>query len=86
MAHRPRMVCLDIDGTTINHARELSPAVQEAVQAVADAGVHVVMATGRACVATMPIIRALGIEQGRAFGHGAGAAAVSRAANPRTPM
>nr|WP_311966399.1 HAD hydrolase family protein [Arsenicicoccus cauae] len=66
MRHGPRMVCLDIDGTTINHARELSPAVQEAVQAVADAGVHVVVATGRACVATMPIIRALGIEQGRA--------------------
>lgn len=60
------MVCLDIDGTTIDHAGVMSPAVREAVQEVAEAGVHVVMATGRACVATMPIIRELGISQGRA--------------------
>ncbi|WP_407568227.1 HAD family hydrolase [Arsenicicoccus dermatophilus] len=63
---RPRMVCLDIDGTTINHAGDMSDAVREAVQDVAAAGVHVVMATGRACVATMPIIRRLGISRGRA--------------------
>ncbi|MCH8611527.1 HAD family hydrolase [Arsenicicoccus dermatophilus] len=60
------MVCLDIDGTTINHAGDMSDAVREAVQDVAAAGVHVVMATGRACVATMPIIRRLGISRGRA--------------------
>ncbi|WP_409484374.1 HAD family hydrolase [Arsenicicoccus dermatophilus] len=65
-ARRPRMVCLDIDGTTINHAGEMSDAVREAVQDVAEAGVHVVMATGRACVAAMPIIRSLGISRGRA--------------------
>ncbi|GMA21225.1 Cof-type HAD-IIB family hydrolase [Arsenicicoccus piscis] len=63
---RPSMICLDIDGTTINHAGVLSPAVRDAVQDVVAAGHHVVMATGRASVATMPIIAELGITTGRA--------------------
>ena len=60
------LVCLDIDGTTIDHAGVLHDPVREAVAAVAAAGHHVTIATGRAVVATMPIIRALGLTQGYA--------------------
>jgi len=59
-----RLVALDLDGTTVNHAGELSPAVRDAVRAVADAGVHVVIATGRSTVAAMPVIDALGLSHG----------------------
>lgn len=63
---RPLMICLDIDGTTITHDQVLSPRVRDAVRRVVDAGHHVVMSTGRAVVATMPIVRQLGITTGRA--------------------
>ena len=43
----PHLVALDIDGTTVNHEGELSEAVRETVRAVADAGHHVTIATGR---------------------------------------
>jgi hydroxymethylpyrimidine pyrophosphatase-like HAD family hydrolase len=59
-----RLLGLDLDGTTITHAGELRPAVREAVRDVLDAGVHVVVATGRSIVATMPILGELGIRQG----------------------
>jgi hydroxymethylpyrimidine pyrophosphatase-like HAD family hydrolase len=60
------MIALDVDGTTINHAGELSPAVREAVKEVVEAGVQVIIATGRSIVAAMDIVRELGIDQGYA--------------------
>lgn len=62
----PHLVALDVDGTTINHAGEMSEAVRATVRAVADAGHHVTIATGRSIVATMPILRELGLETGHA--------------------
>jgi hydroxymethylpyrimidine pyrophosphatase-like HAD family hydrolase len=62
----PHLVALDVDGTTINHAGDLSPAVAEAVRAVADAGHHVVISTGRSIVATTPILDVLGLTTGYA--------------------
>ena len=59
-----RLVALDLDGTTIHHDGSMSPAVRQAVADVAEAGVHVVIATGRAIVATMPLIADLGLEHG----------------------
>lgn len=61
-----RLIALDVDGTTINHAGALSPAVRDAVLAVVDAGVHVVVATGRSIVATTTILEELGIKTGYA--------------------
>lgn len=58
------LVALDVDGTTINHAGEMSPAVHEAVRAVVDAGHHVTIATGRSIVAALPILAKLGIDTG----------------------
>jgi HAD superfamily hydrolase (TIGR01484 family) len=62
----PRLIALDVDGTTINHAGVMSPAVREAVHAVADAGHHVIIATGRSIVATTAILDALAIDHGYA--------------------
>ncbi|KGN37157.1 HAD family hydrolase [Knoellia subterranea] len=62
----PHLVALDVDGTTINHAGVMSPAVREAVRAVADAGHHVTIATGRAIVATLPILQQLDLTHGYA--------------------
>ncbi|MDO5503631.1 MAG: HAD family hydrolase [Actinomycetia bacterium] len=60
------LVGLDIDGTTITHEGEMRDSVREAVQAVRDAGHHVVIATGRAIVGTLPILDRLGITEGYA--------------------
>ncbi|MGE9808816.1 MULTISPECIES: HAD family hydrolase [unclassified Janibacter] len=63
---RRRLVALDIDGTTIHYDTHLSPAVRDAVRAVVDAGHRVILATGRAVTATMPIARELGLTHGHA--------------------
>ena len=62
----PHLVALDVDGTTINHAGELSQAVQDAVRDVVAAGHHVIIATGRSIVATMIVLDQLGIDTGYA--------------------
>ena len=59
-----RLIALDLDGTTITHAGELRPAVYQAVRAVADAGHHIVVATGRSIVATTPILDMLKLTEG----------------------
>ncbi|NMM24438.1 MAG: HAD family phosphatase [Phycicoccus sp.] len=59
-----RLIALDLDGTTIRHDGSMSPAVRQAVGEVADAGFHVVIATGRAILAAMPLIADLGLEHG----------------------
>ncbi|CAN7228333.1 HAD family hydrolase [Knoellia sp. LjRoot47] len=66
MTVTPHLVALDVDGTTINHAGEMSPVVRDAVRAVADAGHHVTIATGRSIVATTPILAELGLTAGYA--------------------
>jgi HAD superfamily hydrolase (TIGR01484 family) len=62
-----RLIALDLDGTTIHHDGTMSPAVREAVGEVAAAGFHVVIATGRAILATLPLIADLGLENGFAI-------------------
>ncbi|KRF23387.1 HAD family hydrolase [Phycicoccus sp. Soil803] len=65
-AGTPHLVALDVDGTTINHAGELSPAVRDVVHDVLAAGHHVIIATGRSIVATTTIMAELGIDSGYA--------------------
>ena len=60
----PHLVALDIDGTTVNHEGELSDAVRDTVRAVADAGHHVTIATGRAIIGTLPVLDRLGLTTG----------------------
>lgn len=60
------MVCLDVDGTVVDHDGYMSPAVREAGRAVVADGHAVVISTGRSVPATLPIIEALGITHGYA--------------------
>ena len=82
----PLLVALDLDGTTIDHSGGLSPAVREAVTAVVAAGHHLVISTGRSIVATLPIVRLLGLERGYAVcSNGAVTLALDRGAAGRVP-
>ncbi len=58
----PWLVALDVDGTLLDHSGELSPAVRDAVVATRDAGHHVVLATGRSVIATLPVAEQLGLS------------------------
>jgi hydroxymethylpyrimidine pyrophosphatase-like HAD family hydrolase len=60
------LVALDVDGTIIDFDERLSDGVRSAVRAVVDAGVHVVVATGRSLVGTLPILDRLGLVDGYA--------------------
>ena len=60
----PHLVCLDIDGTTVNHEGVMSEPVREAVRRVVDAGHHVTIATGRAIIGTLPVLDRLGLTTG----------------------
>jgi hydroxymethylpyrimidine pyrophosphatase-like HAD family hydrolase len=60
------LVALDVDGTTLDHSGALSDHVRAAIGDVAAAGHHVVIATGRSVVATMPVIEELGLTTGYA--------------------
>jgi len=62
----PHLVALDVDGTTINHAGQLSPTVHDTVRDVVAAGHHVIIATGRSIVATMTVLEELGLDTGYA--------------------
>jgi Cof subfamily protein (haloacid dehalogenase superfamily) len=62
----PKMVCLDVDGTLVNHDGHMSPEVKEAARAVVAAGHEVVVSTGRSLGATLPVVELLGIERGYA--------------------
>jgi HAD superfamily hydrolase (TIGR01484 family) len=53
---------LDIDGTIVRSSGEISPAVIEAVHALTDQNVKVVLATGRSMVATVPVFESLGVS------------------------
>lgn len=59
-----KLVCLDVDGTIVDHDGHLHEPVREAVKAVAAAGHHVVIATGRSRAATLPVAESLGIDTG----------------------
>ena len=65
-AYPRSLVCLDVDGTILTHGGDLREDVRAAIREVADAGHHVTIATGRSLVATMPVLRMLGITSGYA--------------------
>ncbi|CAI9402499.1 MULTISPECIES: Cof-type HAD-IIB family hydrolase [Aestuariimicrobium] len=64
MSFRPRLVALDIDGTLLSHDGVLPDPVREAVGRVVDAGVPVVLATGRGWFSTEPVVHQLGLPRG----------------------
>jgi len=56
---RPKLVALDIDGTLVDFDGVLPGSVRVAVRRIIDAGVPVVMSTGRSWMATQIIVEAL---------------------------
>jgi Cof subfamily protein (haloacid dehalogenase superfamily) len=65
---RPALVALDIDGTLVDYQERLSPAVKRAVLATVDAGVEVVLATGRSVYGIENILELLDLEAGTCVG------------------
>jgi HAD superfamily hydrolase (TIGR01484 family) len=65
---RPALVALDIDGTLVDYQERMTPAVRHAVQATIDAGVEVVLATGRSVYGIESILELLGLESGTCVG------------------
>jgi HAD superfamily hydrolase (TIGR01484 family) len=64
---KPALVALDIDGTLIDYAEYMAPEVRSAVDRVADAGVPVVLATGRSVHGIVPILERLALPPGHAI-------------------
>jgi HAD superfamily hydrolase (TIGR01484 family) len=59
-----RLVGLDIDGTLMHWGGEISDSVIEAIERVRLSRNHVVLATGRNIMATMPVAKTLGLRRG----------------------
>ncbi|WP_425483526.1 HAD family hydrolase [Flexivirga aerilata] len=59
-----KLVALDIDGTLLHHDGRMSDEVRDAVQAVARAGHHVVIATGRSVLGIVPVLETLQLPRG----------------------
>ncbi len=61
------MVALDIDGTLVDHEGRLPENVRRSVRRVVDAGVPVVLTTGRSWHATRPVFEELDLPRGPAI-------------------
>lgn len=57
-----RLLALDIDGTVVNSRDEITPATQAALARAHEAGIHVVLATGRRYSRVLPLVAPLGIK------------------------
>lgn len=66
------LVCLDVDGTLVDHDGRMSPAVLDSARAAAAAGHHLVIATGRSRGATLPVCEQLGLDSGYAVASNGG--------------
>lgn len=64
MSWRPRIVALDVDGTMVDWENRMSDAVRDAVHALKDTGVHVVISTGRAIPGVLDAARNLRLDDG----------------------
>lgn len=58
------LVALDIDGTLIDHEERMTTAVRQTVGRLRDAGVRVVLSTGRSVSAVVPILDELELREG----------------------
>ncbi len=67
-AWRPKLLALDVDGTLVDGANVMSPAVREAVRAMRDSGIETVITTGRAIPGVMNTAGLLGFDDGYAIG------------------
>ncbi|MFW2512537.1 HAD family hydrolase [Demequina sp. SO4-13] len=77
-----RLIGLDIDGTLMHWGGDISPAVVSAIEQVRMCRNHVILATGRNIVGTMPVAQTLGIRRGWAV---CSNGAVTVRLNPASP-
>jgi Cof subfamily protein (haloacid dehalogenase superfamily) len=63
---RPKLVALDVDGTLVDSANEMSAAVRDAVRAIRESGIETVISTGRAIPGVMDTVEKLGFAEGHA--------------------
>jgi hydroxymethylpyrimidine pyrophosphatase-like HAD family hydrolase len=77
-----RLLGLDIDGTLMHWGGEISPRVARAVEQVRMCRNHVILATGRNIIATLPVAQRLGIRRGWAV---CSNGAVTIKLNPASP-
>ncbi len=61
---RPKIVALDVDGTMVDWENRMTDTVREAVHAIKDSGVHVVISTGRAIPGVLDAARNLRLDDG----------------------
>jgi Cof subfamily protein (haloacid dehalogenase superfamily) len=61
-APTPKMLVLDLDGTTLNHERQVSEVDLRAAERLQRAGITVTIATGRLFTGTQWVARALGVS------------------------
>lgn len=66
MTWRPRLIALDVDGTLVSNANELSAAVRKSVRALRDSGIEIVISTGRAIPGVLDTTGKLGFTEGYA--------------------
>jgi len=59
---RFRLLAIDIDGTLVNTRDELTPATRDALNRAGEAGIQVVLATGRRYSRTLHLVEPLGID------------------------
>jgi Cof subfamily protein (haloacid dehalogenase superfamily) len=57
-----RLLAIDIDGTLMNSHNELTPATRAALARASEAGIQVVLATGRRYSHALPLVEPLGID------------------------
>ncbi|HEX4132579.1 MAG TPA: Cof-type HAD-IIB family hydrolase [Pirellulales bacterium] len=57
-----RLLALDVDGTLVNSRDELTPATIAALRRASDAGLRIVLATGRRYSRALPLVEPLGID------------------------
>src|SRR5262245_33313223 len=57
-----RLLVLDIDGTLVNSRDELTPGTREAIRKACDAGIRVVLATGRRYSKVLHLVEPLGLD------------------------
>lgn len=66
MSFTPKMLALDVDGTLVDFEDQMTERVRSTVRAARDAGLHVVISTGRSTPGVMDAVDMLGLDDGLA--------------------
>ncbi len=70
MTSNIKLIALDIDGTLLNSQHQLSPSNEAALRRAMDAGVKIVLATGKTRTSAVPLIAKLGLETPGVYNQG----------------